>query len=129
MKKSQATNIQSLHITNNALKAWARYTKLETGGQLQCNSPTHLTHYRCKDSKRYHNPNWVCWTRQAQTLDTLLNELGQHKPNWAHALVDYYLNDRNIRQLAKKHGISKSTFHERLQRGRHWIDTKLQKQH
>jgi len=54
------------------------------------------------------------------------------KPAWGQAIKAYYTSDvakNKVRVIAAKQNVSKSTFHDRLQNGRNWIDTEIKYLH
>ena len=48
-----------------------------------------------------------------------------HKPKWAQAVKWHYTEPGSTRDQAWRHGLHKSTYHERLDEGRAWIAKQL----
>lgn len=72
-----------------------------------------------------HPDRTVQWSRQALQVDNLLQQLTQDKPKWAKAVKYHYTEPGDVRLQAQKLNLAKSTYHDRIQKGREWLGQKL----
>jgi len=115
-----------LNAVSTSLVIWGTLTRLERGeslGILSNNALNTLSKLGVKVTST-HIEN-IRWPRHATQTDKLINQLSHIKPKWAKALTWYYTEFGNLRQNAHAHNMAKSTFHEQVQKGRHWIAQNL----
>lgn len=136
MSKKQTTRNErlptsdELDAANTSLVIWGVLTRLECGeslGVLSNNALNTLSKLGVKVTST-HIEN-IRWPRHATQTDKLINQLSHIKPKWAKALTWQYSEFGNLRQKAHAHNIAKSTFHEQVQKGRHWIAQNLRQSH
>lgn len=115
-----------------ALWKWGMFTRLEEGEVLNYSHRTVLKEMAELKTKVSRSRTGIQWPAEAEQMDNLLGELIKTRPKWGQALKAYYtaaLEDDSVRTLAKASGVSKSTYHEQIQKGRHWIGLKLRHLH
>ena len=118
------------HPVHNDLSVWGNLSRLEIILSLGFSSSSYaLAEFEAYGLKLSRGgARQVVWPDKYKKLDMLIGKLIQSKPAWGKAVKDYYTSDvakNKVRMVAAKQRVSKSTFHDRLQRGRDWIDYEI----
>ena len=130
-KKPKLTSNEKEAI-DTALWKWGLFTRLEQGEVLDYSHRTALKELAELGTKIFRSRTGIQWPAEAEQMDTLLGELIKIRPKWGQAIKIYYtaaIEDDSVRTLAKAKGVSKSTYHEQIQKGREWIGLKLRSLH
>lgn len=131
MKKRQpTTSIKNNRSIHDELSVWGYLTQLEEGKALGILSTSHslksLGELGVKISSQATGK--LPWSGNLEKLDELIGQLIRTKPAWGKAVKAYYTSDvvkNKVRKIAAQQQLSKSTFHDRLQNGRQWIDGEM----
>lgn len=131
MKPNKTTKIlistQDLQAVNHILLTWGVFTRLELGEGLNFLPKNALEIVSKLGIKINTNNNQRQWPTIADHADRLIGQLSQYKPKWADTIKWHYINTGTVREKAEKRGLYKSTYHERLVKGQHWIAQQLKK--
>ncbi|PIR11338.1 MAG: hypothetical protein COV52_04350 [Gammaproteobacteria bacterium CG11_big_fil_rev_8_21_14_0_20_46_22] len=129
-KRQQRQSKKEIHPMHDELSAWGCLTRQELMQSLGFSSSGHalknLGDLGVKISSQA--TGQPPWPSKLEKLDELIGELIKTKPAWGKAIKAYYTSDvvkNKVRMIAAQEKISKSTFHDRLQRGRDWIDYEM----
>ena len=126
-EKAKPTTLSSeeLQATDGVLATWGVFTLLELGGSLNYLPENALQAVSKLGVKITIGNRGLQWPRPAECADQLINELGKYKPKWAQAVKWHYTEPGSIREQAVWHRLYKSTYHERIDKGRKWIAERL----
>ncbi|PIQ44095.1 MAG: hypothetical protein COV52_02300 [Gammaproteobacteria bacterium CG11_big_fil_rev_8_21_14_0_20_46_22] len=122
------------HPVHNDLSVWGNLSRLETALSLSFSSSGYaLAEFEAYGLKLSRGgTRQVVWPDKYKKLDTLIGNLIRTKPAWGKAVKDYYTSGiakNKVRMIAAKQRVSKSTFHDRLQHGRDWINDEMKVLH
>jgi len=109
-----------LKIIERHLRKWGRLTIQEHGKPMVSHSHS-LLNFALRGARIMGADPRVHWTPEASAIDDLINRLAKYKRQWANAVMHYYTHPGHVRQQAAEMNLPKSTYHERVQKGRHWI--------
>ena len=131
-RKKPILTLYEKEAVNDALLTWGILTRLELGESLGYSRQSILKQLMESGVKVSKGQTSVYWPPQAEQVDQLIGQLIKTRPKWGQALKAYYtatMKDDSVRTLAKAKGVSKSTYHEQIQKGREWIGLKLRNLH
>lgn len=131
MRKRQAMQSKKeTHSIHDELSAWGYLTRRELSQALGFSSSGRslksMGELGIKVSSQATGQS--LWPSKLEKLDELIGELIRTKPAWGKAIEAYYTSSiikNKVRIVAVQQKLSKSTFHDRLQNGRNWIDDKM----
>jgi len=116
---------QALQAVNHILLTWGRFTLLELGESLNF-LPKNALEMLSKLGMSIHSSvKQLKWPLIIEQADKLIGQLSKYKPRWAETLKWRYLKAGTIRGKAKQQGLYKSTYYERLTKGRLWMAKQL----
>jgi len=129
-KHQQAQSKKSNRSIHDDLSAWGYLSRQELSQSLGFSSSGHslksMSALGVKISSQATGK--LHWSSELEKLDELIGELTRTKPAWGKAVKAYYTSDivkNKVRIVAAQEKLSKSTFHDRLQNGRGWIDDEM----
>ncbi len=118
---------QDLRATHQILITWGAFTLLELGGNLNFLPKNTLEIVSKLGLKIQASIQNLQWPASADHADQLIGQLSKYKPKWAEIIKWHYMQTGTIRDKAKQFGLFKSTYHDRLCKGQHWIAARLKK--